>query len=122
MARFVMFTYPDPDYAASWDSLSRAERQAEIDRHSVWFQKHRPHIQGGEELAWPRVVRTVRVRSDQPVVTDGPFVEAKELLGGFIVLEAADMDEATAIAGEWPALRQGAGAVVEVVEAGQTSA
>jgi len=65
MARFVMFTYPDPDYAG-WDSLRREERQAEIDRHSAWFQKHRPHIQGGEELAWPRVVRTVRVRGDQP--------------------------------------------------------
>jgi hypothetical protein len=122
MARFVLFTYPDPDYAARWDSLSREDRQAEIDRHTAWFGKHGSHIQGGEELAWPQAIRTVRVRANQPVVTDGPFVEAKELLGGFIVIDAADMDEAIGIAGEWPALLQGPGAAVEVVEAGHTSA
>ena len=38
------------------------------------------------------------------VVTDGPFVESKEILGGFVIIEAADIDEALAIAGEWPSL------------------
>jgi hypothetical protein len=114
MARFVLFTYPDPDYASRWLDMTEAERQAEIERHNVWFAKHRERIKGGEELAWPKLVRTVRVRGDQPVVTDGPFVEGKELLGGFIVLEAADLEEACAIATEWPALRQGPGAAVHV--------
>jgi hypothetical protein len=44
-------------------------------------------------------------------VTDGPFVETKEILGGFIVLDVADMDEATAIAAEWPSLRHPGSAV-----------
>jgi hypothetical protein len=114
MARFVLFTYPDPDYASRWLDMTEGERQAEIERHNVWFAKHRERIKGGEELAWPKLVRTVRVRGDQPVVTDGPFVEGKELLGGFIVLEAADLEEACAIAMEWPALRQGPGAAVHV--------
>ena len=40
------------------------------------------------------------------IVTDGPFVESKEILGGFVILEAADLDEAVAIASEWPSLQQ----------------
>ena len=121
MARFVCFTYPDPEYASHWLEMSEAERQAEIGRHNVWFAKHRDRIRGGEELAWPKLVRTVRVRGDQPIVTDGPFIEGKELLGGFIVLEAADMDEACAIASEWPALHQGPGAAVQVEAAGSSA-
>jgi len=42
-----------------------------------------------------------------------PFIESKEILGGFIVLDVADMDEATALAAEWPSLRH-AGSVVQV--------
>ena len=118
MARFVLFTYPDPDYASRWLDMTEAERQAEIERHNVWFAKYRERIKGGEQLAWPKLVRTVRVRGDQPVVTDGPFVEGKELLGGFIVLEAEDMDEACAIAMEWPALHQGPGAAVHLEATG----
>jgi hypothetical protein len=38
------------------------------------------------------------------VVTDGPFVESKEILGGFVIIDAADLDEALAIAAEWPSL------------------
>ncbi len=37
-------------------------------------------------------------------MTDGPFVESKEILGGFVIIEAADIEEALAIAGEWPSL------------------
>jgi hypothetical protein len=40
------------------------------------------------------------------VVTDGPYVESKEILGGFVILEAADIDEAVAIASEWPSLEE----------------
>jgi hypothetical protein len=48
------------------------------------------------------------------VVTDGPYVEGKELLGGVIIVEADSMDEACAMAAEWPSLRQGPGAAVQV--------
>jgi hypothetical protein len=77
-----------------------------------------------EGRSWPGQGSFARFAcaATNPVLTDGPFVEAKELLGGFIVLEATDLDEATAIVGEWPALRQGPGARVEVVEAGNTFA
>jgi hypothetical protein len=111
--RFVMFTFPDPEYAATWLEIDAAEREIEIDRHREWFARHRDKVAGGEELAWPIRARTVRRHRGEPVVTDGPFIESKEILGGFIVLDVADMDEATALAAEWPSLRH-AGSVVQV--------
>ena len=112
--KFALFTYPDPDYAAHYDNLPDDVRQAEIDEHNRWFAKHRDRIRGGTELAWPKVARTVRRRGGEPVITDGPFVEGKEILGGVIVVEAGSMDEAVAMAAEWPALQQGPGAGVQV--------
>jgi hypothetical protein len=48
------------------------------------------------------------------VTTDGPFVEAKELLGGVIIVEVPGWDDAIAMAGEWPSLLQGPGAGVQI--------
>lgn len=60
------------------------------------------------------MIRTVRRRAGQPATTDGPFVEAKELLGEVTIVEVPAWDEAIAMAGEWPSLLQGAGAGVQV--------
>lgn len=50
---------------------------------------------------------TVRVRDGATSVTDGPFAETKEQLGGFFLLDVADMDEARALAAKWPSARFG---------------
>ena len=71
---------------------------------------------GGEELDEPRTVKTLRRgrQGEGIVVTDGPFVETKELLGGFVVLETDTMDEAIAIASEWPSLSQMPNSIVQL--------
>jgi hypothetical protein len=112
--RFVLFTYPDPDYAERWLSLAEEERAASLEDHIAWFAKHGDRIRAGADLAWPKVSRTVRRRAGQPVMTDGPFIEGKELLGGVIIVEADSLDEACAMAAEWPSLLQGPGAGVQV--------
>lgn len=112
--RFVLFTYPDPDYAARWTSLSEEERAAEIDEHNAWFAKYGERIRGGANLVYPKVIRTVRRRGGQPVTIDGPFIETKEILGGVIIVEVDGWDDATAMAAEWPSLNQGPGAGVQV--------
>jgi|SRR5437667_7874558 len=58
---------------------------------------------------------TVRVRDDEPVVTDGPFAETKEQLGGFFLVEAASFEEACAWAAKVPAARHGSVEVRPVV-------
>lgn len=111
--RFVMFTYPDPEVSAAWPGLPATERQAIVDDHLAWFTRHRQKIDGGEELERPDRARTVRRRAGEPLITDGPFTESKEIVGGFVVLEVEDWDEAQGIALEWPSLKD-SGARVEL--------
>ena len=54
-------------------------------------------------LGNPAATRTLRPGSGQPAITDGPFVETKEQVGGFFIIDAADMAEALSIAGKHPA-------------------
>jgi len=56
----------------------------------------------GDQLAPPRRARTVRVRDGKKLVTDGPFAETKEIVGGFDIIEADSLDEAVEIAGAHP--------------------
>ena len=104
--RFVMFIHNDPAKFAWWEGLTREEREADIERHRAWFREHAQagHIVGGEELATPDRARIARRRKGEAVITDGPFVETTELLGGFVLLEADDLDAATAIGASWPGL------------------
>jgi hypothetical protein len=105
--RYVLMNWVHPDDAAAWEAWSDEEKQADVQRHVEWFGKHREHIAGGEELGDVRTVKTLRPgrQGEGVVVTDGPFVESKEILGGFVIIDAADLDEAVAIASDWPSLR-----------------
>jgi hypothetical protein len=64
-----------------------------------------------------RKAATVRVRDGRRRVTDGPFAEAKEVIGGFFVIEARDRDEAIELASRWPSARLGAIEVRPIEEA-----
>ena len=59
---------------------------------------------------------TVRLSDGQPTVTDGPFAETKEVLGGFTIVEARDLSEAIQIASKFPALKYGCVEVRPVME------
>jgi hypothetical protein len=60
---------------------------------------------GGEALADPSNSRTVRVRNGVPAITDGPFAEAKEHMGGYLIVECETPERATEIAARWPSAR-----------------
>jgi hypothetical protein len=62
---------------------------------------------GGNQLALTTTATTVRVREGKRVVTDGPFAETKEQLGGYFLVDASDLDEAIAIAARIPSARNG---------------
>ena len=114
--RYVLFNWVHPDDVAAWEAWTPDEQQADAERHVAWFRKWREHIAGGEELDFPPTVKTLRPgrQGEGVVVTDGPYIETKELLGGFVILDAADMDEAIAIASEWPSLATQPNATVQV--------
>jgi hypothetical protein len=114
--RYVLFNWLSPDDVAIWESWSAEQQQADIQRHIEWFARHRDHVVGGEELDEPRSVKSLRPgrQGEGLVVTDGPFVEAKEILGGFVILEAENMEQAVAIASDWPSLLTMPNATVQV--------
>ena len=65
------------------------------------------HYLGGHQLAPVRAASTVRVRHGKMSATDGPFAETKEQLGGYFLIEAADLNEAMQIASRIPSARSG---------------
>ncbi len=72
----------------------------------------------GSALTPPASATTVRVRDGRSVITDGPFVETKEWLGGYYVVEAASLDDALKIAADCPGAKYGAVEIRPLVSAG----
>ncbi len=67
------------------------------------------HLVAQGSLGAPESTRVIKPRRGRTTVLDGPFVEAKEMVGGFFIIEAADMDDAVAIASHHPAATLGEG-------------
>jgi hypothetical protein len=66
-----------------------------------------PGVLGGEQLQPAETATTVRIRDGETLLTDGPFVDAKEHLGGYFLVEADDLDAALELAARIPAARMG---------------
>jgi hypothetical protein len=99
---------------------------ADADRHYEEYREFTDQVrQSGHyvscnRLQPPAAATTIRVRSGKVLMTDGPFVETKEQLGGYFVLEAKDMNEAIQIAARIPGARFGCVEVRPVAEDAQT--
>jgi hypothetical protein len=103
--RFAMLTTATPDGWAGDHKLRTPEAMQEvIDWFTTWGEAGKLG-DGGADLQSPVKARTIRSRGGQPVVTDGPYLELKEVVGGVIFLEVADMDEAVKIGSAWPGIR-----------------
>jgi hypothetical protein len=92
--------------SSDWEAMSDDEQQAVYKRY-VDFSK-REEVVGGAELQPTEAATTVRVRDGDRLVTDGPYAEVKEALGGFFLLECDSIDDACRLAAEIPAAERGA--------------
>jgi hypothetical protein len=104
--KYVCLVYVEP---AVFRALPAAERAA-VDRDSPAYDQalaDRGHFIAAAALQPVGTARTVRRRGGKVQVTDGPFAETKEVLAGFIFIEAKDMDEAVRLAGDIPMARVG---------------
>ena len=88
-----------------WDALSE-EEQSSISQEYFDIRDD-PRAVGGNQLQPSAAATTVRVQNGSTVTTDGPFLETKEELGGYYLLEADDLDAALEVAAKIPAARRG---------------
>lgn len=96
MANYLILIYGDEQ---RWDTMS-AERMQEIDEgHRVFRERAGAAIRASGQLESSSSAATLRAGDgEKPLIVDGPFLETKEVVGGFYVIEAADRDEAIALA------------------------
>ena len=98
-------TTPTPNDPEAWGRLSPDEQQQVFADYGAINQT--PGVTPGQGLADPSTATTVRVEDGKTLTTDGPFVETKEALGGFLFFEADDIDAAIELAARIPAARLG---------------
>ncbi len=96
--------------AGRWEALSDDERTATYARYTAFAEEAGAAgvLVDGAELAATATATTVRVRDGETLVTDGPFVESKEALGGYFLLECTSIDDAVDWAARIPGADHGA--------------
>ena len=98
-------TTPTPQSPDEWAKLSEAEQKAVCADYQAINQT--PGVTPGLGLDVPETATTVRVQDGKTLTTDGPFVEIKESIGGYLLFEADDLDAAIELASRIPAARLG---------------
>jgi len=102
--KYLCLAYGDQE---KMSALSKEEFEALVARCRVFDEelKQSGHLVSAQSLEWD--CATIRPRNGRPVTTDGPFVETKEKVGGLIVIEARDLNEALRVAALHPAAHLG---------------
>jgi hypothetical protein len=92
-----------------WETMSESERNAMMDECFNYDDvlRENGHFAGGQALQGPRNATTLRWQGDKVLVTDGPYAETKEQLGGILVLEATDLNHAIQLMSKHPGVKAG---------------
>ncbi|HYC04125.1 MAG TPA: YciI family protein [Azospirillaceae bacterium] len=112
MKSYILLLREDP---TRWEAMSPAEMQAVIQEYGAWAGKMagQGRLEGGQKLT-DEGGKRVRLEGGRLVVTDGPYAELKDHIGGFFVIRAADYDDACALLADCPAAKYGTVEVREV--------
>jgi hypothetical protein len=113
--KYMLLIYHDDN---DWANTSQSERQQIYGEYRQLIEdlRSRGKYLAGNELQPAATASSVRVRDGKSLVTDGPFAETREQVGGFFMIEAKDVQEATSIAARIPSARVGAIEVRPVAE------
>jgi hypothetical protein len=104
--QFVALGYVDDK---KWEAIPEAERKAILEEAFAYddLLRNSGHVIAGAALAHPRNTATLRMKNGKVVVTDGPYAETKEQIGGLVILEARDRNHAIELISKHPGLRAG---------------
>jgi hypothetical protein len=113
--KYILLIYQNP---ATWETFSEEERNRLMAEAGEIFEELNQSGEwvGGEALADASNTKTVRARDGVPAITDGPFVESKEQLAGYCIVECETPERATEIATRWPDARYWAMEVRPIME------
>jgi hypothetical protein len=100
--QYALLIYEAP---GAYDAFSDDERRAVSAEYAAL--RDDPRVVGGARLKPVETATTMRMQDGEPLITDGPFADTKEVFGGFYLLEAHDLDGALEIAAQIPAVRLG---------------
>jgi hypothetical protein len=113
--KYLMLLYDNPHVRETISPAAMAEMGALIAELTESGE-----LVSTEGLADPSETKTIRVREGGPAVTDGPFAEAKEHMGGYLIVDCESVDRATEIATRWPNSRFGAMEVRPIMDVSGT--
>ncbi|MFI6510352.1 YciI family protein [Streptosporangium sp. NPDC050855] len=102
--KYVLMFIETEQYRKDWEAKDQSERDAAFEKVGRWFADHSDKITHSTQLHPAPSATTVRLEGGgEPVVVDGPFVEGKEVVSGYVEAELPDLDEALRMAKSWPA-------------------
>jgi hypothetical protein len=104
--KYICLGYMDPK---KWETMSERERNAMMDECFAYDDvlRKKGHFVGGEALQSAENATTLRWKNGKVSITDGPYAETKEQLGGILVLEAKDLDHAIQLMSKHPGVKAG---------------
>lgn len=102
--KFLLMFVGTSEDQKRWDNLTKEQYAAAMGAAGKWFDEYTRagKIVGGLQLQGPQTVTSVHSENGSRVVTDGPFIESKEIIGGFAIVDVKDLAEAQAMAKAWP--------------------
>ena len=113
--KFMLLIYNDPKLLDELPASEFDARMRDCLGHADELRAE-GHLLDSQQLEEPATAKSVRIRNGRQSTVDGPFAEAKEVLGGFNLIEASDMDEAVRIADIGRGIAQGVGRAEQVPE------
>jgi hypothetical protein len=101
--KYVLLFVETEKFERDLEAMSQADRERATQLVYKWLADHSDKIRGGHKLQSAHTATTVRLDvGSEPFITDGPFVEGKEVVSGYTEIEVADLDEALRMVRTWP--------------------
>ena len=102
--KYVLLFCGTREQQQAWENMTEEARSAQYAQVGRWFEEHRAKLGPGNQLQPPQTATTVRFKdTGEPLIHDGPFLEGNEVIGGYVEISVADLDEALRLARTWPA-------------------
>ncbi len=101
--KYVLLFCGTREQQQAWEEMTDEARNAQYAQMGRWFAEHSAKLGPGNQLQPPQTATTVRFQGEgEPLIYDGPFLEGNEVIGGYVEITVADLDEALRLARSWP--------------------